>query len=167
MKIRNTRRQTARGIMLVECVTYIAVLAVIFALGYGAYFRALDSTRALQRNANDIARALNAGEQWRNDVRLAKSISATNNVLKITQPSGQVEYVFENGSIWRQSGAKPRAQLLVSVKSSQMIPDPRQEVTAWRWELELQTRQTTSKIKPLFSFQGVSARPQSPTQKPS
>jgi hypothetical protein len=47
-----------------------------------------------------------------------------------------------------------------------MTADKREHVTAWRWELELQTRATGSvkpgRIRPLFTFLAV---PEHPTPK--
>ena len=155
MKIHSSKSQNVKGLLLIECVVYLAVLAVIFTLGYGAYFRALDSSRGMQRNAEDVARALNAGERWREDVRLAKSVLITNNVLRITLPKGRIEYAFEQEAVWRTAENQRRIRVLADVKESTMVLDQRQEVAAWRWELELKTRKATSKLKPLFSFQAA------------
>jgi hypothetical protein len=44
-----------------------------------------------------------------------------------------------------------------------MQPDRREYITAWRWELELQTRATGSvkpgRVRPLFTFIAVPERP--------
>ncbi len=56
---------------LLECLVYVAVLFVIFAVAGPAHVRVLDHTRQMRRVAADIARALDAGERWRADVRAA------------------------------------------------------------------------------------------------
>jgi hypothetical protein len=44
------------------------------------------------------------------------------------------------------------------VKSSKIAHDPRQKVTAWRWEIELATRKKAVRVRPLFSFEAVPAQ---------
>jgi Tfp pilus assembly protein PilE len=63
--------KSERGYSLIECLVYIAVLAVVLNLSFVAYYRYEQHTRSLRRNADDITRALRAGERWREDVRTA------------------------------------------------------------------------------------------------
>src|SRR6266487_4316060 len=58
-----------RGFALVDCVAYIGLLAVILTMAFAAFYRALERSRDLSRNAAEIVRALQAGERWRADVR--------------------------------------------------------------------------------------------------
>lgn len=146
--------------MLVECLTYIAVLGIIFAASYGVFFKAFDSTRSLQRSATDITRVMTAGEQWREDIRSAESVTLTSNSLKISLPAQKIEYQFADGCVYRALGNKPRIRLLADVVESSMIFDPHGEIHAWRWELQMKTRRTESRMKPLFTFQAVT--PQKP-----
>ena len=141
--------------MLVECLVYCALVCVIFGLAYGTYFRAQDGSRALQRNAIDISRALDAGERWREDIRLAHIVSVSGDSLKLTQPSGVVEYTFSRGAIWRRAGSGPTVRLLSGVMDSYMQPDPRSQVKAWKWELELVSQKKKAKVTPLFTFLAV------------
>ena len=59
------------GIMLVDCLMYIALLAVILTLTFAAFYRANENAKNLAQNSADIVRALNVGERWREDVRAA------------------------------------------------------------------------------------------------
>jgi len=52
-----------RGIALVECLVYFAVTSMIIGLALEAFFRCQTNSRDLDRNVNDIARVLRAGER--------------------------------------------------------------------------------------------------------
>ena len=65
--------KSTRGYSLIECLVYIAVLAVVLNLSFVAYYRYDQHTHSLRRNADDITRALRAGERWREDVRTASA----------------------------------------------------------------------------------------------
>jgi hypothetical protein len=78
--------------------------------------------------------------------------------LVIPQQSGEVAYVFEDGSVWRQMGAT-RVVVLKQVKASTISDDSRQHVSAWRWELELASPQKVVLVRPLFTFTAVARRP--------
>ena len=165
MKLRTLPSQPGgqRGIMLVDCLMYIALLAVILTLTFAAFYRANENAKNLAQNASDIVRALNVGERWREDVRAANSPlrieeKAGQTLLQLPQAGGEVRYRLRDGIISRQAAGNTNwIDLLPNVKSSRMEPDPRQHVTAWRWELELQGRQKVARVKPLFTFQAVPA----------
>src|SRR5213593_4873328 len=63
--------QLQQGIMLVDCLVYLAIWTVVVGLAFSAFFRCMSYSKNLARNADDIARALKAGERWRQDVRAA------------------------------------------------------------------------------------------------
>ena len=160
-----------RAYLLVECLIYIAVVSALLGAGYTAMYRCIDSSIALRRNADDITSALHTGERWRADVRAATSqprVESTDaeQFLYLDGPRGAVVYRFSTNAISRRLGAGPWVRLLPKVKSSTMQPDPRSHVTAWRWELELQTRTQGSvkpgRVRPLFTFIAVPARTSSP-----
>ena len=134
-------------------------------------YRCIDRSLALRRNVDDITSALHAGERWRADVRAATRqvrVEDTDDgrILLLEGPSTRVAYRFATNTISRRVGEGPWLRLLPNVKSSAMTADPRDRVTPWRWELELQTRATGSakpgRIRPLFTFLAV---PESATQK--
>jgi hypothetical protein len=150
--------------LLIEALVYIAVLVGLLGAGYAAMYRCIDSSIALRRNADDITSALHAGERWRADVRSASSRvrledTAPGQLLYLEGASSAVVYRFGTNGISRRLGAGPWVRLLPNVKSSTMQPDPREHVTAWRWELELQPRMTGSvkpgRVRPLFTFIAV------------
>ncbi len=49
--------KSRRGYSLLECLVYIAVLAVVLNVSFLAYYRYDQHTRNLRRNADDITRA--------------------------------------------------------------------------------------------------------------
>ncbi len=120
--------------MLTEALVYIGVLFVLLGVGYAALYRCIENSVALRRNAEEIANALHAGERWRADLR---------------------SYRLATNSVFRQVANGPWTHLLQNVKSSVMEPDQRQTLTAWRWELELQPRGKSTRVRPLFTFIAV------------
>jgi Tfp pilus assembly protein PilE len=151
--------KSERGYMLLECLVYIAVFAVVLDLSFVAYYRYDQHTRNLRRNADDIVRTMHAGERWREDVRTAIAPPhAIENGLVIPQQSGEVVYIFADDAVWRQT-ATNRVAVLRQVKVSTIAADSRQRVNAWRWELELASPQKVVLVRPLFTFTTVVRRP--------
>jgi hypothetical protein len=147
--------------MLIDCLVYIALLALILGLAFAAFYRTTEHSTRLEHNATDIMRALRAGERWREDVRSANATpqvvsNAEAVTLRIPRGKGDIAYVFSGGVVRREeSPGGQREELLSSVRTSEFHRDPRQHVTAWRWELELQGKQKVARVKPLFTFQTV------------
>ena len=111
--------------------------------------------------------ALHAGERWRADVRSAGNQvrledTADGQLLHLEGATNEVVYRFSTNAISRRLGAGPWVRLLPNVKSSSMTADPREQVSAWRWELELATRTQGSvkpgRVRPLFTFIAVPER---------
>jgi len=158
------RSHHASGIMLIECLVYIAGFFLITGLAFAAYYRSLENTRGLRHNADDITRALKAGERWRADVRSARgplALEQANDeqVLHIPQASGEIIYLFSQGIVWRKTPAESvPVTLLDAVKGSRILNDGRDDAAAWRWELELASRQKVVRLRPLFTF--MAAAPQ-------
>jgi hypothetical protein len=153
-------RRRLRGIMLVECVVYIALLFLVLGFAYQAFYSCWDTSIGLRRNADDIMRALDVGEAWRQDIRSARGpirLETTNGVelLHIPLGNGEVLYRLTDGELQRSPAGIVRwVTLLSKIKSSHMQSDPRARVTAWRWELEL-NRVRNARVRPLFTFQAV------------
>jgi hypothetical protein len=150
--------------LLIEALIYIAAVFVLLGAGYAAMYRCIDNSIALRRNVDDITSALHAGERWRADVRSATNRvrlenTAPGQLLHLQGASREVVYQFGTNGISRRLGTGPWVRVLPNVKSSAMQPDPREHVTAWRWELELQPRTTGSvkpgRFRPLFTFIAV------------
>jgi Tfp pilus assembly protein PilE len=159
-----------QGVTLIECLLYIAVLGVLLNVAIIGFNRCWDNSKHLRRNAEDIVRALKAGEQWRADIRAATGaiqiteLKATEQAV-IPQHGGNVTYTvsYPLGEVRRQAGANGPATLVLSrLKSSLMQADPRALVTAWRWEVELVSIQKKPGITPLFTFEAVPTQPSAP-----
>ena len=157
-----------RAYLLIEALIYIAAVFVLLGAGYAAMYRCLDSSVALRRNADDMTSALHAGERWRADVRSATGQPRLENtdagqLLCLERPTGPVLYRCSTNALFRRLGGGPWVRLLPNVKSSTMTADPREHVTAWRWELELQPRTQGSvkpgRVRPLFTFIAVANQP--------
>jgi hypothetical protein len=157
-------RPSPPGYLLIECLVYIGVLFVILGAGYLALDRCIDHSVVLRRNADDIASALHAGERWRADVRGAMGeigVENTNNeqIVRLTTARGSRQYHFSGETVFRSVDHGTWTRLLEHVQSSSMLADPRQTVTAWRWEIELKPRlkgaMKPGRVPPLFTFTAV------------
>ena len=149
------------GYQLIECMVYIAVLFTLLSAAYLAFYRFMDNSLALRRSTDDIAKALHAGECWRADLRAAtrdirQEDNADGAVVVIPGTHGGVAYQTTTNAVLRRVGSGAWTPLLERVKLSTMASDPRPNVTAWRWELELQPRSRKPvRVRPLFTFIAV------------
>ena len=140
---------------------YIALFAVVAGLGFAAFFQCRDSAESLRRTSDDIVLTLQAGERWREDVRGAVAPlqfvegNGEQQVI-VPQKTNQIAYRFSKQAVWRRADTNaPWVPLLPKVKQSRMERDARQQITAWRWEVELKTRRPESRLRPLFTFEAV------------
>jgi type II secretory pathway pseudopilin PulG len=160
MKIKNT----AAAYSLIEMLVYISIVAVLLGLGYAALYRCMDNSAALRRSADDIAGAIHAGEQWRNDVRAAGDgvrleTNSTGQIFLVPNLEKEVAYKFTGNTVFRRAGDGGWSPVLSNVKATSFIPDSRSTIPAWRWELELQPRRKRlDRIQPLFTFIAVPVR---------
>jgi Tfp pilus assembly protein PilE len=146
------------GYLLLELLVFMALMAVILGLAFSAYYRCADNSKRLQQNAADILAATEAGERWRDDIRLASNASLEPDGVIMTQSGDTVEYRFDQQSIWRHSAHTSHTIcLLTKIKTSTMRPEARRQVSAWRWEVELQARKAPPYLRPLFTFEAVPA----------
>jgi prepilin-type N-terminal cleavage/methylation domain-containing protein len=159
---RHPRAAASRGVTLIECLVYIAVLSVVLAVGGAVYARVLDHTRQVRRVAGDISRVINAGEQWRADVRAATTPrlveEAGLQALHLPRTGGGVEvvYFFDGSNVVRRAGADAAWQpFLARVKAARFVADPRPHASAWRWEVELVPGPHAPRMRPLFTFLAV------------
>ena len=157
-----------RGMALVDCLAYMALLAIILTMAFASFYRAMEHSRDLTRNAADIARALHAGEQWRADVRASTRPPRLETVgdetlFLLTRGAGEVSYAFRAGGVLRQALPNTNwVELLPRAVSSRMFEERRQFVDVWRWEVELKGGQRSVRIRPLFSFQAVASGARNP-----
>jgi len=146
---------------LVECLVYIAMLAIILVVVMRGFSHCFDNYRAVRRNSDDIIRVLHVGEQWRADIRAATGSaqlthSGDAEKLRIPSTNGDVIYSFDGGELHRQAAVPLGDHVLLSnVRSSQMEPTLRAPVTAWSWELELNPIRKDARVRPLFTFEAV------------
>jgi hypothetical protein len=151
--------------MLIECLAYIAVFAILLNGATTVFYFCWDHTQAVIFSADDITSALRAGERWRADVRSATgSISVTATVageaVQIPEGEKEIIYRFESGEVRRQTTSSEYSELLLpKVKTSQMKMDARGEVRAWRWELELAQRRKETNLPLRFTFEAAQIKP--------
>jgi hypothetical protein len=147
-----------------ETLVYIGLLFVVLGLGYAVVYRCIEQSILLRRSTEDMARVLDAGERWRADVRAASAgISSegaqSNQLVYLKNTRGEVTYRFAGGAVARRVSEGPWIPVVSNVKASAMVPDSRREVSAWRWEVELQPRKRASaqpgRVRPLFTFIAV------------
>lgn len=157
------RRQA--GILLMECLVYISVFAILTGLGTAAFYFCWDHTRAVIATTDDIASALQAGERWRADVRAATGkisvvTTVAGEVVRIPKAEQEIIYRFAAGEMRREFLNPKHSQLLLAkVKTSQMATTAPGGVTAWRWELELTPRRQEAGLPLAFTFAAVSTKP--------
>jgi hypothetical protein len=156
------RRRSQAAFTIIECMVYSGVYVLLLGLAFFAFYRCFDNLKNLRRTSDDITRAVHAGETWRGDVRAASApiqLNEAEQTLRIQCGNREVSYRFADGQVFRKPSADaPWTVLLGKVQRSEMQSDRRARVTAWRWDLELQTKQKTVRVKPLFTF--VAAPPQ-------
>jgi hypothetical protein len=157
------RRQA--GILLMECLVYLAVFVILLGIGTTAFYFCWDYSKALMYATDDVESALRAGERWRADVRAATEkisieTTASGEVVKIPEGEKEILYRFDSGEVRRQLASSEFSELLLSkVKTSQMKLDARSTVTAWRWELELAQRRKETHLPLLFTFEAAQTKP--------
>lgn len=148
---------------LIEMLVYMSVLLVLLGIGYAALYRSMDNATALRESTDDIINAIHAGENWRADVRAAHGnirleSSDAEQILSLPGSRGRISYRFAANTISRRIGGNDWTPVLANVKTSDFIADARQNVKAWRWELELRTHpKRVIRIRPLFTFIAVPA----------
>jgi hypothetical protein len=159
-----TARRPA-GILLIECVVYMAVFFILLGIGTTAFFFCWDHTRALIFATDDIAAALRAGERWRADVRGATgkiSVETTGDgqVVRIPEAEKEITYRFESNEVRREISTLNHPHLLLpKVKASLMQAEARGSVNAWRWELELTSRRKEAQLPLRFTFEAAQKTP--------
>ena len=163
--LNNSRVRSREGISLVECIVYIAVFLLLSGSAMGAFYLCWDRSRALISATDDISAALRAGERWRADVRDASGSITVQQISSgqvVTIPEGEKEvvYRFDSGEVRRTIGTGNAFQLLLpKVITSEMKPDMRGGLTAWRWELEVAQRRKETHMPLLFTFEAVPKMP--------
>ncbi|HZI34057.1 MAG TPA: hypothetical protein VFF11_17090, partial [Candidatus Binatia bacterium] len=97
----------------------------------------------------------------RADVRAATgkiSMETTTNgeTLRIPVGTKAVIYRFANGELRREiPGQNDSRPVLAKVNISEMKPESRDGITAWRWELKLTPHHSETRFPLLFTFEAV------------
>jgi hypothetical protein len=160
-----SRARGALGMLLLECLVYISVFAILLGGATTVFYYCWDHSNALIYTTDDIASALHTGERWRADVRAATGkitveTTATGEVVRIPEGARVVSYRFESGGVSRQTSTTENPVLLLAnVKTSQMEMDARGAISAWRWELELLQRRKGTLMPLLFTFEAAQTKP--------
>ena len=153
------------GYLLIECLVYLSVFAVILGLGLGAFYVCWDHSKALHYATDDITAALHAGERWRADVRRATGAiigetTTAGGQVRIPLGTGDIIYSFNDGEIHRRVATSDFSELLLAnVKASEMVRETRGPVAAWRWELELVPRRKEIRLPLAFTFEAAQPTP--------
>lgn len=156
-----SRARGRLGMMLLECLVYISVFAILLGGATTVFYFCWDHSDALICATDDITSTLHTGERWRADVRAATGkitveTAATGEVVRIPKGTRMVSYRFESGEVRRQISTSGYSQLLLAnVKTSQMEMDARGAVSAWRWELELLPHRKEIHLPLRFTFEAV------------
>ena len=163
MNLRPSHPDKNSGMLLVECMVYMIVFAILLTGVTTVFYFFWDHSAALISSTEQIHSALYAGERWRADVRAATGTisietTSTGETVKISEGQNIVQYLFNAGQVSRQNGSTSTI-LLSRVKTSEMAMDTRGGVTAWKWELELTPRRAETHLPLLFTFEAVQPKP--------
>jgi len=156
----SANRKSIRAVLLLECMVYLSVFCILTGLGFAAFYLMWNNATSLRRTADSVSASLRAGEVWRTDVHKATAtihvLEATNGTLLVI-PTGRDEiiYRFSDAAVERKTGALPWYIVLSRVKTSQMVPERRNGIAVWHWDLMLDRTGTHRAVPLLFSFEAV------------
>jgi type II secretory pathway component PulJ len=152
--------QKAQAFTMVEVLVYMSVLTVVLGLAFSAFYQCQEHSTHLHNNAQQIARALRAGEQWRRDIRQSGGMivltEGSNTLVRLPSASGETAYAYTGSNVMRHlPGGRGWQLFLDRVKNSEMRLEKRNDISVCSWELELLPVKKNSRVKPLFSFMAV------------
>ena len=167
MKLRTHRIRNEAGVSLIECLVYVALFAVLLTCATRFFTVVYHHNKAVAKAASYTNAALDAARHWRRDIANAKGEpelirSERFDVIRIDQASGgQVSYRV-NGTRLERHNSKEWVPIIRRVASSIMLPDQREHVRAWRWELAMETKSRFLGDPVRFSFTAVPGHPLAP-----
>lgn len=167
MKLRSHRTRSQAGFSLIECLVYLGLFAVLLLCATRFLNVVFDHNKAVAKANAYTVSALDAAKHWRRAIANAKDdpelIRGDQfDVIKIDQAGGgQVRYRV-NGTRLERSEGTEWVPIIRRVASSIMVPDQREHVRAWRWELALETKSRFLGDPVRFSFVAVPGRPLGP-----
>ena len=164
MKLRSHNNRRRTGASLMELLLYASLLTLLLVCGTRFFNIVYQHNKAVAKAAGFTASALDAGKHWRRDISNAKGEprlirSDEFDVIEIDQTDGgQVRYRVNQTRLERHNGEE-WIPVVKRVSSYVMVPDPREHVRAWRWELALETKSDFLIDPARFSFVAVPGRP--------
>ena len=145
MKLHNQRTRSEAGISLIDGLVYIGLFAVLLTCATRFFSVVYHHNKAAASAASYTISALDAAKQWRRDIANAKDEPELIrddyfDVIRINQANGeQVRYRINGTQLERHNG-EDWVSIIRRVTSSIMLPDQREHVRAWRWELSMETK---------------------------
>lgn len=157
------KQQKPAGFSLVEAMVYLALWAVVTGFAFSLFYRSLSTHQKLRENVQQLARVLQVGERWRDEVRRAvmpipPQPPGAPHTLLVPTSQGGVSYRFlpEQALVqrWSEAGSTWET-VLKEVADSRMLPVSRGEVKGWRWEISLMQTQKVLRVRPAYTFMAV------------
>ncbi len=167
MKLRSHKTRSEAGVSLIECLVYIGLFAVLLNCATRFFTVVYQHNKAVAKAAGYTSAALDAARYWRRDIANAKGepelIRGEHfDIIRIDQANGgQVSYRV-NGTRLERHNSKEWVPIIRRVASSIMLPDQREHVRAWRWELAMETKSLFLGDPVRFSFTAVPGHPLAP-----
>ncbi len=164
MKLRNHRTRNEAGVSLIDCLVYVALFAVLLTCATRFFSVVYHHNKASASAASYTIAALDAARHWRRDIANAKGEPKLIrddlfDVIRIDQANGnQVSYRVNGTRLERNDGTE-WIPIIRRVASSVMLPDQREHVRAWRWELAMETKSRFLGDPVRFSFTAVPGHP--------
>ena len=164
MKLRSHRTRSEAGVSLIECMVYIGLFAVLLLCGSRFFTVVYQHNKAVAKAAGYTSAALDAARHWRRDIANAKGepklIRGDHfDVIRIDQANGERASYRVNGTRLERHNSKEWVPIIRRVASSIMLPDQREHVRAWRWELAMETKSRFLGDPVRFSFAAVPGHP--------
>ena len=125
------------------------------------FYHCWNNNKALRHNADDIIRALHAGEQWRADLRAATgAVQSIQDETPSNSASPPPPGRLFTPSPRENSAVKPVFPAATNLLFTNSIPPTCNLIRAgasppWTWELELNPTRKDAKVCPLFTFETV------------
>ena len=182
MKLRVQRTRSESGVSLIECLVYIGLFAVLLTCATRFFSVVYYHNKAAASAASYTIAALDAAKHWRRDIANAKGEPKLIrddhfDVIRIDQANGEQVSYRVNGTRLERHNSEEWVPIIRRVASSIMLPDQREHVRAWRWELAMEPKSRFLGDPVRVSFTAVpghplasrpaKAQPATPTPEPS
>lgn len=167
MKLLSHSTRSKAGVSLIECLVYIGLFAVLLTCATRFFSVVYDHNKAAASAASYTIAALDAAKHWRRDIANAigepKLIRDDHfDVIQIDQATGEQVRYRVNGNRLERHNSQEWVPIIRRVASSIMLPDQREHVRAWRWELAMETKSRFLGDPVRFSFTAVPGHPLAP-----